>query len=102
MRRGEGGENAPDGVLSTPLLEKEDAKGNDEADEVALAKEGFMESKACTSDALFFDSGLDLNHFSENVLRILRLLAEVCKVGDGCFVPADGGEPTRRFLERTR
>ena len=59
-----------DGVLSTPLLKKENDEGDDKADEVAFSEECFLKTKAFAGSPLFGDLRFDFGVFLSNSFRM--------------------------------
>ena len=90
--------HSPDRILTTPLLQQENDKCNDETYQIALPEEGFFQSKTLTSFLFLHNGSLYFCHLIHNAFRTDFLSSQVRKILDCFFMSADRSEPTGRFL----
>jgi len=84
--------------LTTPLLEEEDEKGDEETNEIPFPKEGFLPTKAIAGFTFFNDSSFNLSNLVDDRWRILRFAPKVCQICKGFLIPPNRRKPPGRFL----
>lgn len=90
--------NSLDRILSCPLLEEEDEKGNEETNKVSFSKKHFLQTKGLTCFHFLEDGGLNLSELVPNLGILWMRATQVSQINECFLIPADRCQETGWFL----